>query len=62
MKHINLRLTDDTHARLKALADAEHRSINNMIVVLIERTHVDQDRPNSTLVLKDADSSDPVGG
>jgi predicted HicB family RNase H-like nuclease len=37
MKHVSLRLPDDTHARLSAAAEADHRSINTMIVVLIER-------------------------
>jgi predicted HicB family RNase H-like nuclease len=36
MKHISLRLPDDTHARLAAAAAADRRSLNTMIVVLIE--------------------------
>ena len=44
---INLRLTDEDHARLVALAEAQRRSINNMLVVLIERAAADQDRPDS---------------
>jgi hypothetical protein len=37
MKQINLRLPDDVHESLKRLAQRERRSINAMIVVLIER-------------------------
>ena len=36
MKQVNLRLPDDTHAKLTALAAADHRSLNNMIIALIE--------------------------
>ena len=37
MKQINVRLPDDVHAALVALAEAERRSLNNMIIALIER-------------------------
>lgn len=37
MKHINLRLPDDLHERLKELAEQDRRSINNQLVVLIEQ-------------------------
>jgi hypothetical protein len=37
MKHVNLRLPDDLHAALSAAAEADRRSLNSMIIVLIER-------------------------
>ena len=37
MKQLNLRLPDDLHTALAAAAEADHRSLNSMIVVLIER-------------------------
>jgi predicted HicB family RNase H-like nuclease len=37
MKQINVRLPDDVHAKLVALATTERRSLNNMIIALIER-------------------------
>lgn len=37
MKSINVRLPDDVHAKLAALAEAERRSLNSMMIVLIER-------------------------
>jgi predicted HicB family RNase H-like nuclease len=36
MKHVNLRLPEDVHAELTALAKASRRSLNSMIIVLIE--------------------------
>lgn len=36
MKQINVRLPDDVHAKLVALAEADRRPLNNMIIVLIE--------------------------
>jgi predicted HicB family RNase H-like nuclease len=36
-KHLNLRLPDDLHAVVKAAADRDRRSLNSMLVVLIER-------------------------
>jgi predicted HicB family RNase H-like nuclease len=37
MKHVNLRLPDDIHAALVAAAETERRSLNSMIIVLIEQ-------------------------
>lgn len=37
MKHVNLRLPDELHEALKAAAEADHRSINSMVIVLIEQ-------------------------
>lgn len=37
MKQLNVRLPDDLHAALKALAQREHRSLNAEIVSLLER-------------------------
>lgn len=37
MKHVNLRLPDDLHAIVKAAADRDRRSLNSMLIVLIER-------------------------
>ena len=36
MKHVNLRLPDDVHAALEAMAEYDRRSLNAMIIVLIE--------------------------
>ena len=36
MKHVNLRLPDETHAVLVTMAEAERRSLNSMMVILIE--------------------------
>ena len=36
MKQINVRLPDNVHAKLAAMAEASHRSINSMVIVLIE--------------------------
>ena len=47
MKQINVRLTDETHAKLQAIAKAEHRSMNNMLVALIERASISQGRGRS---------------
>jgi predicted HicB family RNase H-like nuclease len=37
MKHLNVRLPDDVHAKLVAMAETERRSLNSMLIVLIER-------------------------
>jgi len=37
-------LPDELHAKLKALADEEHRSMNATIIVAVERYVEDQDR------------------
>jgi predicted HicB family RNase H-like nuclease len=37
MKNINLRLDDKLHARVKAQADHDHRSLNQEIIWLLER-------------------------
>lgn len=37
MKKLNTRLPDDVHAALEAMAEADHRSLNAMIIVLIEQ-------------------------
>jgi hypothetical protein len=37
MKHLNLRLDDDLHARIKAAAEADMRSLNTEIVLLCTR-------------------------
>jgi hypothetical protein len=36
MKQIKARVPDDVHAKLAAMAAADHRSINSMLIVLIE--------------------------
>lgn len=36
MKHVNLRLPDDIHAALTGMAEADRRSLNTMLIVLIE--------------------------
>lgn len=37
MHALNLRLPDDLHATVKALAEQEHRSINSEIIALLEQ-------------------------
>jgi predicted HicB family RNase H-like nuclease len=37
MKHINLRVPDDLHARLVAAAERDRRSLNGEILWLLER-------------------------
>jgi hypothetical protein len=37
MKQLNVRLPDELHAALKTIADAERRSLNAEIVILLER-------------------------
>jgi predicted HicB family RNase H-like nuclease len=37
MKHINLRLPDDLHAAVSRAAEADRRSLNSMIIVMIEK-------------------------
>jgi hypothetical protein len=36
MKQLNLRLPDDLHAALSAAAEADRRSLNSMVIVMIE--------------------------
>ena len=36
MKQINMRLPDEVHAKLAAMAEADRRSLNAMVIVLIE--------------------------
>jgi predicted HicB family RNase H-like nuclease len=38
MKHINLRVPDDLHAALAAAAEDDRRSLNSMIIVMIEQS------------------------
>jgi hypothetical protein len=44
VKYLQVRLGDDLHARLKAAADAEHRSINGEVLVAIEQYLRKRDR------------------
>ncbi|MFE4665413.1 Arc family DNA-binding protein [Streptomyces sp. NPDC056716] len=41
MKQITLRLPDDEHARLKALAEREHRSLHAQILHMLNRSRDD---------------------
>lgn len=45
MKHLQVRLPDELHAALVALAQAERRSLNAQIVVVLERG-VDEAKAN----------------
>jgi predicted HicB family RNase H-like nuclease len=36
MKQINVRLPDDIHAALAAMAEADRRSLNSMVIALIQ--------------------------
>jgi predicted HicB family RNase H-like nuclease len=47
MKHVNLRLPDELHEKVKAVAEQNRRSLNSMLIVLIERALDQQDRPAS---------------
>lgn len=37
MKQLNVRLPDELHEALKALAETEHRSLNAQIIAMLER-------------------------
>ena len=43
MKQINLRLPDDVYAELAALAESDRRSLNSMVIVLIEEAARERD-------------------
>jgi predicted HicB family RNase H-like nuclease len=45
MKHLNVRLPDDVHAKLAAMAESDRRSLNSMIIVLIEDADAKRDSP-----------------
>jgi len=45
MKHINLRLADDLHVKLAAAAEADRRSLNTMIIIMIEEALKRRDSP-----------------
>lgn len=45
MKNLNLRVPDELHARLKALAESDHRSLNAEIVHLLDRASAEQSHP-----------------
>jgi hypothetical protein len=45
MKHVNLRLPDDIHAALAAAAETDRRSLNSMIIVMIEEALRTRDSP-----------------
>lgn len=47
MVKLTLRLDETTRDKLKALANAERRSVNNMLIELIERAAAGQDRSDS---------------
>jgi predicted HicB family RNase H-like nuclease len=39
MKHVNVRLPDEVHLQLEEMAAEDRRSLNSMVVVLIEAEH-----------------------
>jgi len=43
MKQIKARVPDDVHAKLAAMAAAERRSLNSMLIVLIEEADRQRD-------------------
>lgn len=50
MRSLNLRLPDDLHAAVKALAEADHRSLNSEIIALLEdavRERTERDSPTA---------------
>jgi plasmid stability protein len=48
MKKVTLRMPDDVHARLKAAAAAEHRSIQGQLMTLAETWLAEQDTEQET--------------
>lgn len=45
MKHVNARLPDEVHAALVAMAEADRRSLNSMIIVLVEEEQQRRETP-----------------
>jgi predicted HicB family RNase H-like nuclease len=45
--HVNVRLPADLHARAVAMAKAEHRSLNGLILALIEQAARKTPKPSS---------------
>lgn len=43
MKYIKARVPDDVHAKLTAMAEANRRSLNSMLIVLIEEADQNRD-------------------
>jgi hypothetical protein len=45
MKELNTRLPDDIHAALRTMAEQDRRSLNAMIIILIEEEHRRRELP-----------------
>lgn len=48
-KHLGLRLDEDTHKKLKSLADFEGRSINGEVIYLIRQAIIKFEKENGKL-------------
>lgn len=48
-KHLGLRLDEDTHRKLKSLAEFEGRSINGEVVYLIRQAIIKFEKENGKL-------------
>lgn len=48
-KHIGLRIDSDTHAKLKALAEYEGRSINGELLYLVRQAILEHERIHGLL-------------
>jgi len=48
-KHLGLRLDEDTHKKLKSLAEFEGRSINGEVIYLIKQAIIKFEKENGEL-------------
>ncbi len=48
-KHLGLRLDEDTHRKLKSLAEFEGRSINGEVIYLIKQAIIKFEKENGKL-------------
>lgn len=48
-KHLGLRLDEDTHRKLKSLAEFEGRSINGEVIYLIKQAIIKFEKENGRL-------------
>ena len=52
-KHIGLRVNDDLHAKLKALAEYEGRSINGELIYLVRQAILQHEKKVGELIPKE---------
>lgn len=63
MRNLNVRMSDELHARLKAAADGDIRSLNGEIIVLLEEAldkRAERERIARWLEVKAAEGGIPV--